>query len=404
MLRVLGRIFVYVRPFAGLFILVMFLNILFSIFSTSSIAIVKPIFQLLFEKAPAALVQKVEPASFLEGLKNSFFQALSSLAISPGNSSSTLINLSLMIVVIFVIKNIFKYLSSVAKVRLDEGIVKSIRDSVYQKMTNLSIDFFTKRKSGALISIITNDVNVINASTIGNLTDILREATQVFLFLILLLAISPYLTFIAFSTSVVSLLILKYGLKYLRRYASRMQTAMADYTSILQETISGIRVVKAYNAESTTNDRFRAETSNYVRSAIKHQKIITIIPSINEIFLILALCFVLYIGGSAVIVSKEMKADDLMLFLFSLVAIMAPIAAMFNNFSGVQRGIVAAERVFEVLDQKPTVESGTDKINYFNESLEIKNVSFAYEDIPVIKNASVKINKTKKNRIRRLKR
>jgi ABC-type multidrug transport system fused ATPase/permease subunit len=395
-LRVLKRTFGYVRPFKGLFILVMFLNTMFSTFTTISIAVIKPIFQLLFESRPVKQAATTVNVTFLEGLKNSFFHTLTSWVISPGNGRATLINLSLLIVIIFIMKNIFKYLASVTKVRLDEGIVKSIRDSVYNKMTNLSIDFFTKRKSGSLISILTNDVNVINSSTIGNLTECLREATQVVLFLFLLLAVSPYLTFIAFSTSVISLFILRYGLKYLRRYASRMQTAMADYTSIMQETILGIKVVKAYNAEETTNKKFASETTNYVSSAIKHQKIITIIPSINEIFLIIALCVVLYIGGSAVIVAKDMKADDLLLFLFSLVAIMSPIATIFNNVSLFQRGIVAAERVFDILDRKPSVETGNETISSFNDSLEIKNVSFAYEEIPVITNASVKINKTKK--------
>ena len=394
--RVLWRIFGYVRPFTGLFILVMFLNTVFSTFTTVSIAVIKPIFQLLFERGTESPAQVQQHVTFLENLKNSFFHSLSSLAVSQGDSSKTLVNLSLLIIVIFIIKNIFKYLASVAKIRLDEGIVKLIRDSVYKKMTSLSIDFFTKRKSGTLISIITNDVNIINSSTIGNLTDCLREATQVILFLFLLLAVSPYLTFISFSTSVISLFILRYGLKYLRRYASRMQTAMADYTSILQETISGIRVVKAYNAEASANEKFASETTNYVRSAIKHQKIITLIPSINEIFLILALCVVLYIGGSAVLVAKNMKADDLMLFLFSLVAIMSPIATIFNNISGFQRGIVAAERVFEVLDQEPTVETGKETIESFNNAIEIKNVGFAYEDMPVIGDASFVITKSKK--------
>lgn len=394
--KILVRVFAYVKPFTGLFILVMLLNTIFSALSTISIAAVKPLFQLLFEKNIATdVATNIEPG-FLENLKNSFYYFIQGLVIAPDEPKKTLINLSILIIGIFIVKNFFKYFASVAKVRLDEGIVKSIRDSVYKKMTHLSLDFFSHRKSGNLISIITNDVNVVNAATISNFTDCLREATQIILFLVLLLSISPFLTLVAFSTSLVSLIVLKYGSKYLRRYASRMQTAMADYTSILQETISGIRVVKAYNAEDTANEKFAGQTSRYIGSAVKHQKIITLIPSINEIFVIIALCVVLYIGGSAVLSEKGMKPDELMLFLFSLFAVMSPVATLFNNISNFQRGVVAAERVFDVLDQEPSVPTGTDRIEGFNDSIEINNVNFAYQDLPVIKNANIKLEKTKK--------
>src|SRR3989339_13917 len=394
--KILVRVFAYVKPFTGLFILVMFLNTIFSALSTFSITTIFPLFRLLFEKKISSeIINNAEPG-FLENLKNSYFNFIQGLVISPDEPKTTLINLSFLIVGIFIVKNIFKYFASVVKVRLDEGIAKSIRDSVYKKMTHLSLDFFTHRKSGTLISIITNDVNIVNALTISNFTDCLREATQVILFLILLLSISPYLTLVAFSTSIVSLIVLKYGSKYLRKYGSRMQTAMADYTSILQETISGIRVVKAYNAEDTTNEKFANQTSRYIGSAVKHQKNITIIPSINEIFIIIALCVVLYIGGSAVLSEKGMKPAELMLFLFSLFAVMSPIATLFNNISNFQRGVVAAERVFDVLDQQPSVPTGTGIIEGFYDSIEIKNVSFAYQDIPVIKDANFKLDKTKK--------
>ncbi|MBI5325158.1 MAG: ABC transporter ATP-binding protein [Ignavibacteriae bacterium] len=390
------RLASYVKPFSGLFFLVLFLNTVFSTLTTVSITTIQPLIKLLFDNnSTTEIIKKAEPG-FLENLKTGYLHFIQGLVSVANEPMATLVNLSILIVGIFIVKNIFKYFASVAKVRLDEGIAKSIRDSVYAKMTNLSLDFFTQRKSGTLISIITNDINVINVATISNFTDCLREATQVVLFLILLLSISPYLTFVAFSTSVISLLVLKYGSKYLRRYASRMQSAMADYTSILQETISGIRVVKAYNAEETANDKFRVQTTNYISSAVKFQKIITLIPSINEIFVIVALCVVLYIGGSAVLSENGMKPDELMLFLFSLFAVMSPIATLVNNFSNFQRGFVAAERVFDVLDRQPSVPAGNDDINGFSNSIEIKNVSFAYADIPVIQNADFKIEKTKK--------
>lgn len=390
--KILIRILSFVKPFFGLFLLSVFLNTIFSTFTTISIALIKPVFQILFSVDDTTTNTAI---GFFDNLKNGFFVAVNSLIEVPGDKQSSLMNLSFLVISVFLIKNLFKYLSSVASVRLEEGIIKSIRDKVFSRLTSLSVDFFTKKKSGEIISIITNDVTVVNTVTIATMNGIIREMIQIFLYLILLLTISSYLTLIAFSTSIISFILIRSAMKYLRRYATRMQKAMAEYTTSLQETISGIRVVKAYNAEEVTNKRFFDQTKKYVVSAVKHLKIITIIPSINEIFAVLALCVVLLVGGYFVL-SGQMKADDLMLFLFSLFTIMSPISTVINNISQFQRGFVAAERVFNIIDEKPTVQSGTSDIKGFNNKIQIQNVSFAYNDIDVIKNVSFDIEKSKK--------
>jgi ABC-type bacteriocin/lantibiotic exporter with double-glycine peptidase domain len=243
----------------------------------------------------------------------------------------TLVNISILLIFVFIVKNIFKYLATVASVKFEEGIIKSIRDKVFDKLTSLSVDFFGKKKEGSIISIITNDVTVINQTTVSSINIMLRESIQIIIYIFLLLSISPYLTAIAFSTSIVSLVLMKAALKYLRRYANRMQTAMADYTSALQEAVSGIRVVKAYNAEKEANRRFTDQTGKYVNASVKHRKIITIIPSTNEIFAILALCVVLFVGGTSVL-KGEMNPDNLFLFLFSLFALMSPLTTIIQQY------------------------------------------------------------------------
>jgi subfamily B ATP-binding cassette protein MsbA len=119
------------------------------------------------------------------------------------------------------------------------------------------------------------------------------------------------------------------------------------------------------------------------------------VPSINEMFAIISLCFVFYVGGSQVL-NKAMRGDDLMLFLVSLFSIMTPIATIFSNITQFQRGIVAAERLFAIMDQQPTVETGTKIISEFKDKLEFHDVSFAYNEEYVVKNASLIIKKGKK--------
>ncbi len=375
--KILLRIAVYVKPFALVFLLSLVLNTIFSALTTASVSIIKPVFQILFKQDVASAIPTATGGGLFDGLKAYYDSFIASIVATGGDLYSTLINLGFMIICLFVLKNFFKYLAYVVGVKLNEGIIKSIRDSLFAKITSLSIDFFVKKKEGELISVLTNDVNVMSLSTFMSLTTIIREGIQIILFLLLLLSVSIKLTLIAFSTSIVSLLIISFFMKYLRRYASRMQAAMADYTAVLQETVSGIRVVKAYGAEESVLKRFKNQTAYFVRSCIKHERITTIIPSFNEVLAIFALCVVLLVGGMMTI-SGEMGPDDLMLFLFSLFSIMSPVSTLVGQVSQFQRGIVAASRVFGIIDTVPNVQSGTEKIKGFEEKIKVDNVTFAY--------------------------
>lgn len=392
--KLIKRILGFARPFAKLLTLSIFLNVLYSIFTALTLSTIKPLLEVLFKTSENSAVSKEIP-TFFETLKDDFYRFIENLIVNPLDNDSTLWNLAALIIILFFFKNIFKYSGTIVNTKLVEGLIKHIRDLVFKKLTSLSVDFFSKSKAGNIISIITNDIAVVNRTAIMPITDILREMTQIIIFLTLLLTISSYLTLIAFSTSVISLLILQLAMKYLKRYATRMQNAMADYTSSLQETLSGIRVVKAYNAEETANKSFMKQTLRYVQSAVKHRKVIQIIPSVNEIFAILALSVVLFVGGTQVF-EGSMKSDDLFLFIVILFSILSPISIVVNNISQFQHGLVAAERVFGILDQKTTVQSGTEEVTSFEEKLELKNVSFAYNLEPVIKGASVELAKNKK--------
>jgi subfamily B ATP-binding cassette protein MsbA len=174
-----------------------------------------------------------------------------------------------------------------------------------------------------------------------------------------------------------------------------MQNAISDFTSTLQESISGIRVLKAYGAEAKASAAFEENTEKFLKSSIKHKKIITIIPAINEVFAIVALCVVLFVGGTA-INDGQLSFDDLWLFLVSLFSIMSPITTVIDTISKFQRGIVSAGRIFKVLEAQSTVINGTEKIENFRDKISIRNLSFAYADIPILKDVSFDIEKGKK--------
>ncbi len=389
----LKRIFDFIKPFKWMLLLQVLLNIVFSALSTLSVTLILPIIKVIFYSEEVLLNTKsTDPIS---DINTKFFSFVSGLVTGNNDKFTLLFNISLFIIFVFIFKNIFKYLGAIVSVKLEEGIIKSIRDKLFHKIITLPVEFFAKSKQGNLISTITNDVSTINSSTLSTFTTTLREAIQIVLYFALLITISGKLTLIAFSTSIISLLLIKTAIKYLRKYASRMQTAMADYTSTMQETISGIRVVKAYNAQDTAFQKFEGDSAKYVKSAVKLKKITELVPSVNEVFAISALSVVLIVGGTEVL-NGTMKPENLMLFLFSLFSIMSPISTVVNSISRFQHGFVAAQRVFSILDEKPKIISGTKKFGPFNNSIKIKNISFAYNDSNVIDDVSLELKKSKK--------
>lgn len=392
-ISILIRVAKFILPFKKLLFLQIFLNTIFSFFSTLSVTLILPILELIFGSNNTKTI--INTGNPLKDLSNNFFQFIFSLVYSDKGTIDTLFNISILIITVFTFKNIFKYLGAVVSTRLEEGVIKSIRDNIFTRLVNLSLDYFTAARQGNLISIITNDVATLNSTTLNSFTTVIRELIQVILFLFLLLSISPLLTFAAFSTSIISIFLIRVAVKFLRRYAERMQIAMADYTSTMNETIGGIRVVKAFNNENNSIDKFKKDTNRYVISAIKHKKIIEIIPSINELFAIIALCVVLFIGGSQVL-NNQLQPEKLMLFLFSLFSIMSPISTIFNSLSKFQHGIVAAERIFSIIDKEPTVKSGNRKVSSFNDKITIENLDFAYKDDLVLNNINIEIPKGKK--------
>lgn len=391
--KMMLRIFAFIKPFKFLLILQILLNTAFSFFSTFSVTLILPILELIFNTQQTKSSSVV--ASPMNSLTDNFFNFIFKLVQSADGTLATLFNIGILILIVFGFKNLFKYLSAVTSTRLEEGVIKSIRDKIFSNLLGQSVDYFTASRQGNLISIITNDVGVVNGTTLNSFTVFIREFIQIILFMFLLVSISPLLTATAFSTSIVSIILIKFAVKILRKYAERMQNAMADYTSTMNESITGIRVVKAYNYEENASNKFMQDTYRYVRSAIKHKKVIELISPINEMFAIIALTVVLLIGGGQVL-SGEMQPEKLMLFLFSLFSIMSPISTVFNSLSRFQHGIVAAERIFSIIDSEPKVKNGNESNLNFNNSITFSNLSFSYKNDLVLKNINLEIKKSKK--------
>jgi len=392
--NLLFRVLGYLKQFKLLLVLSIFLNTLFSILSTVTIIVIQPVLQALFEPNTMQKMQvPAEDVSFQ--LKEWFFRTVM-YVVTGSTHSETLFRLGLLIIGLFTLKNLAKYLGNNVNTRLGEGVIKSIRDQLFTRIMAQSMDFFNKSKVGDSISLMLNSVGLMNGAITPLFFTLFRQPIEIALFLGVLLTYSPYLTFIAFSTSIGSLILVKLTTAPIKKYALRMQDAMAQLTQVLQEFLIGIRIVKSTSSEDKASSSFHTETRTYVRAAIKNQKIVDLVPAINEMLAIISLCAVLFIGGNEVY-SGNMKAHELMTFLFALFSIMSPIAQITSTPATIQKGLVAAQSIFSIIDKSPSVKDGDHRCTSFNTALSIQDLSFSYDgQHPVLQNVSFDIAKGKK--------
>ena len=392
--EIIPKVAPFVRPFVGLIALSFLANLIFSLVNASVLAIVEPIFRTLFGGGGEGVFRETAPAlnkGFGSGLKAWFDEFIYSTIVGP-NLYDSIRNLSVLIFILFVIRGLAKYFGNLISVRMEEGIMKNVRDALFVKVTDLSMAFFARKRTGEVISLLTNDVGVLNHATINSVTTLWREATTIIIYVVILMAISAKLTLIAVSISVLGFLLIRTSTSFLRRYGSRMQSAQADYTSTLQETVLGIRVVKALNVESTMVERFKTQTAHYVRMALRNTRISGLVPVVNDTFGILALVSVFFAGGMA-LASHEIEPSSLVTFLFLLFGLMQPITTIVGTIAGMQRGIAAASNVVGVLDEDPSIVSGTTQAGVLKKELVVDNLTFSYGDGPVLHDVSFTLHK-----------
>jgi subfamily B ATP-binding cassette protein MsbA len=385
----------FVRPFFGLIILMMIANLLFSAVNALILATVEPVFRTLFNTDAATKATSAMTAIPTMGssLKEQFDTFIYSVIVSPDYSTS-IRNLSLVIVALFMMRGIAKYASSVMSTKLEEGIIKSVRDKLFTKLTDLSMDFYGRNKTGGIISVLTNDVQVLNHATVHSLLDLWREGTTIIIYISFLMMISAKLTIISVGVSVLGLVAIRLSRSFLRKYGARMQAAQAEFTATLQETVSGIRVVKSLAVEERMVDRFTGQTAWYVRSAMKNTRVLSLVPLVNDLFGISALIAVFYAGGSA-LGAGEISASNLVTFLFILFGLMQPISSVVQVIGVMQRGLVATSNVLRILDEVPTIVSSADGVPALTRDLSVQNVTFRYGDTDVVHDVSLTIPRGK---------
>ena len=368
-------------------------TILFAILNGVSVYLTIPLLDTLFQES-ATKQTKVETSSiektsnilpdWIDGLKENLVQSFNNFVFS-GDKPEVLIKICLLILFAFLFKNIFGYLQGYFMAFVEYASMKDLRDDAYKHLHKLPIGYFKSERVGNIISRFTNAVNIIQLSISTTFSNLIKEPLTIIVFLGIAISISWQLSLFAFIIVPIASLIIAWIGNKLKKQTRILQTKLADITSVLQETISGVKIVKAFGMEHFENQRFMNETKSYFKLVLKTVRIRNLSSPITEILSVIIGAVIIYYGGILVLVDRTLNASEFLGFLFAIFQMMPPIKELGSVNNRIQEASAAADRIFEITDIEPHIKNVPNAIQLkdFKNEIVFKNVSFKYEDSDV---------------------
>ena len=314
--------------------------------------------------------------------------------IGSGSQLEQLKMLCLILVVSYVMKNVFFYINNVSLSYVQNRMIMDIRNQLFSHLQNLPLSFFKKSKSGELSSIIMNDVSSMRVAFTQSIQSLINEPISIFVLLGMLFIISSKLTLYAIITVPLSALIITKLGQSIRRKAMRSSLSIAGIMNILQETLSGIRVVKAFAMEKFEVKRFMSETKKYFSLTFKQENLRNLSTPINDLIGVSLGVILLWIGANEVIVHGHLTPDGFIRFIIYLFAMLQPARKLGNVNAQIQGGLASAERIFSIIDIKSNITNPIHpvEIQEFTNHIKFNNVSFQYENSENLILSSININ------------
>ncbi len=308
----------------------------------------------------------------------------------------TLKVLCLTIMVVFLTKNVFLYLKNISMTVVQYHLITEMRNRLYEHFNSLSLSYFNQNKSGELTSIMINDVSNLRRALGTSFHQIIVEPINLLAFIFLLFIISWKLALLSLIIlPIAGFTILVIG-RSIRRKSKRTAAMIAGITNIITETLSSIRVVKAFAMEEYEVQRFFKETRQYFQLIFRRAKLRLLASPITETLGVMMGVLLLWVGGIEVLSGKGLTPEDFLRFILLLFAMMDPLRKLSKVNVELQAGAASAERIFAILDTAPTIVNKQDAvtIDTFEEKISFKNVSFRYEsDDTVLQDISFEIEK-----------
>ncbi len=389
------KILRFAIPYRKFGVLNIFFNVLYALFSALSFAALIPMLDVLFQQTEAVTEKpSYEGIGQLEGyVKGWLYYEVNSVA--GDDKMQALVLVIGLVLLLFLLKNVFNYLAMYFITFLRNGILKDLRNAIYDKIVSLPVSFYSEKKKGDVIARITSDVLEIQHSFLSILELIVREPLTILFTIAVMFLISAKLTlFVFIFIPLAGMIISRIG-KSLKRKSDRVQAEQGALLSIVEETLGGLRVIKAFNAENRFIRVFRASTERFFRfsnSLLNRQNLAS--PT-GEFLGILVIGVLLWYGGQMVLVDETLDASSFIAYMGLAYNILTPAKAISKASYGVKKGNAAAERVLEILETENPIQDPADGQTKedFREALTLEGISFAYDSETVLKDFSLEVPK-----------
>jgi len=397
------KILKYVIPYWGVSAVSVLFNVLSVFFSLASFAFFIPVLDILFNQTVAVL-KVPEPLTinaFLSFDKklitDNFYYAINHLIQTYGQQQA-LFYIAIAIISLFFLKNLFRYLAMFFLATVRNGVVKDLRNNLYKKILILPLSYFTEQRKGDIMARMTTDVQEVEWSIMTSLEMIFREPITIISFLITLFIISPMLTlFVLVLLPVSGFLIGRIG-KSLKRTSEKGQKKMGVILSFIEETISGLRIIKAFNAIDYVDERFHKTNNEYTKIMIRLFRKRDLASPMSEFLGAIVMVIVIWYGGRMVLSpDSSISGSVFIVYLGIFSQLIPPAKNITQAVYNIQKGSASVDRIQQVLKAPEVIEEKPDarSIDKFENEIEYRNLSFKYKNEFVLKDINLKISKGK---------
>ncbi|WPU93656.1 ABC transporter ATP-binding protein [Mucilaginibacter sabulilitoris] len=382
------RLLSFARPIGKFAVPYLLCTIFSVIFNTLNLALLAPLLTTIFDPKTATEVVP-KPVNWLNPLKD--FEYFSHMANHEYGPLGALKFVCAAIVVSVLLSNLFRYLSQRIMENLRIYTLLNLRRTVFNNVMNLHLGYFNNERKGDILSKISADVQVVQFSVTGTLQVAFKEPFQLVAYLAALFIYSVNLTLFSMLIIPVSAFVISRIVKRLKEQAAASQQTYSNMISNLDEALSGIKIIKAFNAVTFIKNRFDHENQEYsriTRSMAKRQQMAS---PVSEFLGVLMVAGIVLYGGSLIINHQgTLSAADFIVYIAMFSQVMRPAKAISDSFSNIHSGIAAGERVLALIDEKPQITDAPDAvvINEFNNSVRFENVSFVYKNKAAVNDGS----------------
>ncbi|MEO7800941.1 MAG: ABC transporter ATP-binding protein [Ginsengibacter sp.] len=395
-MKSLRTIFRYVSQYPRLVTSYFLLNILSAFFSVLSLGLLSPFLLLIFKKEDTFKAVSQSTDSFNTLNPVTYFKGwLSQVLQTPDGDIKALAVICIVVLSSIILKNLFLYLSLYFLNPIRNGIINSMRTKMYNKILALPIGYFNEQRKGDIMSRLTNDLGEVESSTISVLETLFKEPITLLLYFVYLIVLSPQLTlFLLILLPLSGLIIGRIG-RSLKKQSTKVQEILASILSTIDETLGGMRIIKAFNAESKQLAKFGAQNDELFVTKNAANRKRDLASPVSEVLGVTAVVAILWYGGKLVLRNTFLDPGDFLAYIAIFSQLIQPLKSLSTASYNIKKGAASIERIESLINVDETIKEITKPIELkeFKECIEFKNVDFAYNDRLILSKVNLKIRK-----------